>query len=279
MAEKYVGGIIPEPEEYEDEEKALIGLAAKTLEGYRKSLDQIAFNRALEHVWELVRETNRYIDHRAPWKLLKEGREERVRTIVHTFMESLMHISVMIYPFMPRSAEKMWEQLGLKEVKDSLSITGIEKWGALKAGTRVKKGEILFPRVDVKRNEKEEKGKKSSGAAEETKKEGKTITIEDFMKVELRTGVIEEAESIPKSEKLLKLTVDIGDEKRQVVAGIGKSFKPDDLIGKRVVVVTNLKPAKLMGVESQGMILAADDGAALKLVTVDGPVKPGALIR
>jgi methionyl-tRNA synthetase len=272
MTDKYVGGIIPDSYDYDSIDKELIVVALRSINGYRETMEKLSFNRALDHLWELVRATNRYIDHSAPWKI-KEN-DERLKTVINTFLEALRQISVMLSPFMPASAESMWSQLGIENHTEDLTLSSIENWGGLPTGVKVKKGEILFPRVEVKKEEKTEKKDKAKGK----EMDDNVINFDDFMKVELKVGLIKDAERVPKSEKLLKLSVDIGDETRQVVAGIGKSYEADELPGKCVAIVTNLKPAKLMGIESQGMILAAG-GEELKLVSFDGAVKPGTRIK
>jgi methionyl-tRNA synthetase len=274
-------GIIPEPADYDELDKSVIDMASKSVREYCDSMDRLAYNNALDHLWELVRETNRYIDHSAPWKLAKNGEDKKVGTAVHTFVESLRQISVMLYPFMPASAEKIWKQLGIENEPALKDFASLYKWGAIKAGAEVAKGEILFPRIDVKKDKKaeDEKPAKTAKGEGEKKEVDQGIDIKDFMNVELKAALIREAERVPKSDKLIKLQVDLGDESRQVVAGIGKAFEPDELIGKKVVVVSNLKPAKLMGVESQGMVLAAADGDGLRLISVDGDVKPGTRIK
>ncbi|MDH3975885.1 MAG: methionine--tRNA ligase [Deltaproteobacteria bacterium] len=273
MAEKYADGVIPAAKKGDPLDDNLVSVAAQSLRGYRESMNNLAFNRALDHLWELIRETNRYIDHSAPWKLAKE--KDRLDTVIYTFIESLRHISIMLSPFMPESAKKMWIQLGIADVEDRLTLSSIEQWGAFPVGLKVKKGEILFPRVEVKKEEKTNKKQKEK--LEKKADMENVISIDDFMKVELKAGIIKAAERVPKSEKLVRLQVDTG-ELRQVVAGIGKDYEPADLIGKQVAVVTNLKPVKLMGVESQGMILAAG-GDGLKLTTFDGDVKAGTRIK
>lgn len=274
MTEKYVDGIIPKPHSYSPEDENFIELAAKSVAGYKDSMNALSFHKALDRLWELVRETNRYIDHSAPWKLTKE--RERLDTVIHTFLESLRQISVMIFPFMPASSEKMWQQLGIGGSRELLLMSSLDKWGSMKAGVKVSKGDILFPKVETKDKAIEPEVREKKKKDEDM---DNIIGFDDFMKVELTAGTIKEAERVPKSEKLLKLQVDTGgDSLRQIVAGIGKDYEPDELPGKQVAVVTNLKPAKLMGIESQGMMLAAG-GERLQLLTFDGEVKPGTRIK
>ena len=278
MAEKYVGGVIPECGPPAEEDKELLELTTKVIKRFNESMNSQSFNKALDHLWELIRETNRYIDHRAPWKLSKERNDERVKTVVYSFLESLRQISVMVFPFMPSSAQKMWDQLGISGEKDLLTLSSLEKWGALPAGIKVNKGDVLFPRVEKKKEVKVEKKEKKNNKKVEASNNDDSISFDDFMKVNLKVGLIKEAEKVPKSDKLLKLQVDIGDETRQIVAGIGKSYAPNELVGKKVSVVTNLKPVKLMGIESQGMVLAAGD-KELKVVTFDGDIEAGTRIK
>ncbi len=275
MTEKYLDGVVPEPSEETEADINFIAHAAKCRKEYGESMETLAFNRALDHLWEIVRETNRYIDHSAPWKLSKE--RERLDTVIHTFLEALRQIAVMLSPFMPDSAKEMQAQLGIETQSEALTLASLNRWGGFEKGTKVKKGKILFPRVG-----KEEK-KETGGTVQKKEKKAEramdnVITIDDFMKVELKAGIITEAERVPKSEKLIRLQVDTGSETRQVVAGIGKDYSPDKLPGKQVAVVTNLKPVKLMGVESQGMLLAAG-GDRLRLLTFDGEVPPGTRIK
>jgi len=276
MAERYFNGIAPEPSELTLEDEKIVTLTADALKGYREAMNSLAFNKALDHIWEIVRETNRYIDHSAPWKVSKEGNEERLKTLIYLYLESLRYISVMLYPFMPASSAKMWEQMGIIGDDHLQTLKSLESWGKLKPETTISKGEILFPRIDLKK----EKGDKHKVEANPSGKETDNyISIEDFSKIELKSGIIREASRVPKSDKLIKTVVDLGTESRQVVAGIGKHYEPEDLIGKQVVLVANLKPVKLMGIESQGMILAAGTKNTLNLLTVDKTIEPGTGIR
>ena len=274
MTEKYVEGIIPAPDSYSPEDEEFIELASGSVATYKEAINALSFNRALDRLWELVRETNRYIDHSAPWKLTED--KARLSTVIHTFLESLRQISVMTFPFMPASSENMWRQLGIENNKNLLTISSLDKWGGIKAGLKINKGEILFPKVEITDKAKEPETKADKNKEKDMEN---IITFDDFMKVELTAGSIKEAERVPKSEKLLKLQVDTGGgQLRQIVAGIGKDYEPDELRGKQVAVVTNLKPVKLMGIESQGMMLAAG-GDRLQLITFDGEVKPGTRIK
>lgn len=290
MIERYRGGIIPYPlvEKDEDLEKGLkeeIQSISPTIDALLKEL---RFNLVLERIWEGINSINRYIDRRAPWK---EKDEEILSNTLFTVSQSVAIIAVYLFPFMPDTAKKIWLSLGIdSEIKN---LRTIPNWKDLNlSGKRVYKGGQLFPRIGTVRGERG-LDLKAMGSQKlpkiELKKEkevsgrGKTmenlIGIEDFAKIELKIAQVISAERVKGSDKLIRLVVDSGEE-RQIVAGIGKSYDPEYLVGKKVVVVTNLKPARLMGVESQGMLLAAtgDDGQA-SIITIDRDVRAGSRVK
>ncbi|NOZ24823.1 MAG: methionine--tRNA ligase subunit beta, partial [Nitrospirae bacterium] len=209
-----------------------------------------------------------YVQHAAPWK---EKDEATLSNTLYTLAEALGLVAVYLFPFMPAAAGKIWAQLGVGgRIEDVRELPG---WGDVKVGgNRVSKGEHLFPRIERGKDRKKD-------ASPRKKKESEgLISIDDFAKVELKVGKIIEAERIEGSNKLVKLQVDTG-ERRQIVAGIAKVYSPEQLVGKKIVVVANLKPAKLMGVKSEGMLLAANDGEHLVLVTPEEDVKVGARVK
>jgi len=267
MIEKYSNGIIPEPDEgiyREGLEKRIKALFEGGLEDYDLHMTHLQFNQALTVVWRAIAETNEYIAASTPWK---EKDEKLLSNILYTIAESIRLIAIYIFPFMPETADRIWRQLGIEDAIGEYRIEDILKWAGLRPGTRVRKTGQLFPRIDTK--------KRDTGPG----KEDALITIEDFQRIELRIGRVLHAEAIKGSNKLIRLEVDTG-EKRQLVAGIGKSYRPEDLVGKRIVVVTNLKPARLMGIESQGMLLAAGDrDDNLSLLIPDKDMKEGARIK
>lgn len=234
---------------------------------------RLSFNLILENIWQMIGDANNYIAQKEPWKLAKNNLEE-LKIVIFNIWNSLRLTALSIYPFMPETAEKIWKQLGLKSLKEE----AILRW-EWEPGyeIRVSKGEQLFPRIEKKEEKQKPEQKKEKTKMTEGVKE--LIAIDDFAKVELKIGKVISAEKVEKSEKLLKLKVDIGEE-RQIVAGIAKSYTPDDLIGKKIVVVANLKPAKLMGIESYGMLLAAtDEEGRLSVLTLDREVKQGARVK
>ena len=299
MVEKYFDGEIPQHGQWNDVDKALIALAEGTPDRARQHMDELQFSLALQDIWQLVGECNRYIDVNAPWVLVKtdEGKE-RLKTVMYVLCECIRIVAILIAPTMPRTPARIYEQLGIAEGE----LTGWEsasRFGLLPAGTKVQKGEALFPRIDVKKEladivptpraeaPKAEEKKPAKTAKKEEKKEEKLpegiISIDDFAKVQLRVARILTAEKVEGSDKLLKLSVKLGEGEplRTVVSGIARFYTPEAIEGRQVVLVSNLKPAKLKGIKSEGMILCASDAEdkALKLCTVEPGMEDGAYIR
>jgi methionyl-tRNA synthetase len=248
-----------------------------------EDLGALAFTRYIHDVWTLVTRANRYVEENAPWTLAKNKDLGRLGSVLYNLSESLRLIGLYLAPVMPSTSQKIWYALGLDREIASCRLLDESAWGRTNAGTAIKPGAQLFPRIDQKKNT-EKKMEKTSEEAQKPAPQPvsavpEQIGIEDFMKVDLRAGRIVTAERVEKSEKLVKLKVDIGAELRQVVAGIGKSYTPEELVGKSIVIVANLKPAKLMGVESQGMLLAATSGDLLAVATFDRETKPGSRVK
>lgn len=240
----------------------------------------LRFNLILEHIWDIVRETNNLIAKTEPWKLA--GRDDRaLESIIFSIWNSLRLTAALLYPFMPDTAEKMWAQLGLRSLTyEAMKNRDIFSWDwSPDYEIRVSKGEQLFPRIEKTEKKDKETGNKKERVGMSEQSDREFIGIEDFARVELRVGKVMSAERVDKSDKLIKLKVDAGGE-RQIVAGIGKSYNPEDLVGKKIIVVANLKSAKLMGIESQGMLLAATDSDGTCSVLVpDRDVKEGARVK
>ena len=245
-----------------------------------RHFQRMEFNRTLEATWGLVQLGNQYIDKTAPWVLAKDPAEAtRLRTVLFHAAETLRFLCLAAYPFMPKTAQEMARQLGLSLDFSQAPLKSPIAWGDGGSGATVVKGQALFPRVDAAATPSPANPQVEASASS-TKDEDNRINIQDFQKVELKVAKIFTAERIPKSSKLLKLQVDLGTEQRQIVAGIGKKYSPEDVVGKTIVVVANLKPAKLMGVESQGMVLAAGDAEVQGLVTFeDVELQPGTKVK
>ena len=278
MMKKYFDGTIPTPATPGDEDSALEGKAREVVDEVRKLYDELAFNKILQKIWELVDTTNQYIDKTGPWNLAKtdEGKE-RLKTVMYNAAESLRILGVLLFPFMPKSCESLMLQLGVEKTIEEQGMRSLDNWGSLPSDTKTQKAKQLFPRIEDKQAAKILAELEAS--KNDNKDDSGKITIDEFMKVDLRTGKILEAEKVKKSKKLIQLKVDIGTETRQILAGIAESYEPEKLIGRTVVIVANLKPAKLMGIESQGMVLAASNDGTILLAGFDQEPGQGIQVR
>ncbi|HEX7478333.1 MAG TPA: methionine--tRNA ligase [Polyangiales bacterium] len=311
IVQKSLDGRIPAPCGPSDpEDETLQAEALRCARAAAEHLDSVAPQRALEAVWELVSAANRYVDRTEPWALAKRDDKTRLGQVVYHVLETVRMIGVMISPFMPTKAQQLREQLGLDPL---MATEGRDLWpnvwGALPGGILTRPGTPLFPRLDkdqeraalerlgvkleanagatTSNKTAQPKSKKpaqeptvTEPATEATSPTDNAITYDDFAKLELRVAEVLTAERVPKSDKLLRLTLNAGDpQPRQILAGIAQHYAPEALVGKRVIIVANLKPRKLMGLESQGMVLAASDETGLFVSTVSGDVKPGSLVK
>ena len=285
MIEKYHGGVVTHKEGTEAVDKEFIALVNETVAGYSDAMDHMELNQAIKDVWNLIGRANKYIDETAPWILAKDpAQAERLQAVMYNLAEALRIIAILIAPFVPVTAPKIYEQLGLGKPESFFMADAV--WGKLATGTKVQKGEPLFPRIEVTEagetviaatKKTAAKAIKAEAPKAEAKKEVKPaaaaageITIDDFAKIDLRVATVIAAERVPKTDKLIKLQVKIGNEERTIVSGIAQHYEPENLIGKNVIVIANLKPAKLRGIESRGMVLAASDGEG-NLVLADAP--------
>ena len=285
MIEKYHGGVVTHKEGTEAVDKEFIALVNETVAGYSDAMDHMELNQAIKDVWNLIGRANKYIDETAPWILAKDpAQAERLQAVMYNLAEALRIVAILIAPFVPVTAPKIYEQLGLGKPESFFMADAV--WGKMATGTKVQKGEPLFPRIEVTEagetviaaiKKTAAKAIKAEAPKAEAKKEAKPaaaaageITIDDFAKIDLRVATVIAAERVPKTDKLIKLQVKIGDEERTIVSGIAQHYEPENLIGKNVIVIANLKPAKLRGIESRGMVLAASDGEG-NLVLADAP--------
>lgn len=284
MVIKYFDGTIPTEKQSGEFDHDLIAQASALrakVDGY---MDKTQLQNALAEIFKVVSRANKYIDETAPWVLAKdEANKPRLAAVLYNLLDTIRIISSLLCPFMPTTMPKVWEQIGADE--NAVSYENAGKFGVLPENVTVKKGEVLFPRIDTEKEIDELNKLIEAQMAEAEKAQQKIelapeITIDDFFKTELRAAKVKECEKVKKSKKLLKLQLDDGMGGRQVVSGIAEHYKPEDLIGKTVIVVANLKPAKLCGEESMGMICAADmpDGG-VKVVFLDDDVAPGTKIR
>jgi len=274
MVHKYFKGEMPEPAKSTDEDDQLKSQALELIDRYESLMKELSFHKALMGVWEVIGSVNKYIDTTAPWVLAKSD-TERLATVIFHIVETLKIISVLLWPFIPESAKKIHDQLGLAGKCHDVKLSDLSKWGETKMVRAITKAPALFPRIDTK---KTETPKKQINEKKTAQKMVPLVPFKEFQKLDLRIGTIKKAEFIEGAEKLIKLTVDIGEE-RTVVAGIAKHYSGKDLKGKQVLVVANLPSAKLMGIESQGMLLAAEDESGLHLIAPDSPVAPGSRVK
>ncbi|MCH5192631.1 MAG: methionine--tRNA ligase [Oscillospiraceae bacterium] len=286
MVIKYFDGTLPAERESDPLDEELISMSKSLRDGVDKFVDETQLNNALAEIFKVISRANKYIDETAPWVLAKdEAKKTRLATVLYNLLESIRISTTLLSCFMPSTMPKVWEQIGADESLISYENAG--KFGVLPANVTVKKGDVLFPRLDIEKETEELNAIILKNAPKETQDTdkanlvplGDTIKIEDFGKVDLRVAEVKSCEKVPKAKKLLCLQLDDGFGTRQVVSGIAQWYSPDDLIGKKIIVVANLAPAKLCGVESNGMIVAADVDDAARVIFVDKDIPNGAKLR
>lgn len=287
MINKYFDGIIPVYKGSNGEfDQQLQQMNMETVSQYEEAMEKMEFSVALSALWQLVSRTNKYIDETQPWVLAKAEETDKLGDVMIHLAESLRRIAVLLKPFLTRTPQKMFEQLNIQS-EELQSWESLSEFGVIPEGTTVvKKGEPIFPRLEIEEEISyiKEKMQGAPEKKEEPKEEPKAeladeIKIDDFMNIDLRSATVLAAEPVKKADKLLKLQLDLGFEKRQVVSGIAEFYKPEELVGRKVVVVANLKPVKLRGELSQGMILAGKSDGVLSLVRVDESLPNGSRIK
>ncbi|HET7558558.1 MAG TPA: methionine--tRNA ligase [Limnochordia bacterium] len=308
MLGRYFGGVVPPRGPAEDVDRDLERVAEAAIARVDQTLERLELNVALAELWLLVGRINKYIDETEPWKLARNGERERLAAVMYNTLEAIRIVAVLVKSFLPRTGEAIWAQLGIAQPLAELRFADLA-WGGLAEGTITQPGQPIFPRIDPDHFEIGGPGASGSRAAAEGEKTaGKTsdkantkektvsetpkspetpdanegdglIDIDQFAKVKLRLAEVVAAERHPNADRLLKLQVDLGGERRQIVAGIAKHYTPEQLVGRRIVVVANLKPATLRGEKSEGMLLAASSGEKLSLLSVEGDLPPGSEVR
>ncbi|MEN6316960.1 MAG: methionine--tRNA ligase [Clostridiaceae bacterium] len=314
MIDKYFNGVIPEKREAGEYDNELQEMLSRLPDKVEELMDKLQFSSALAEIWKAISRTNKYIDETMPWVLAKsEESKPRLAAVMYNLAESLRIVSVLLQPFMPETPEKIWKQLGI-DGSSALEWESTKKWGSYPEGVCVNKGEVIFPRIDMKKeleileslngthasatdsapasqsavsqaqapqakSAASSTAPVSANAASAAVKSTGQITIDDFAKLDLRVVKVLEAEKVEGSEKLIRLLVEMGSETRQVVSGIAKYYTPESLVGKYVILVANLKPVKLKGIESQGMILAASNDKSLVVATLDGFIESGSKVK
>ena len=264
MAVKYFDGVVPASGTPGEEDRALREAALAAIDEYMDLMEGFTFHKALIAVWRLIGKANKYIDTMKPWAMAQSG-TERLGTVLDHVLEVIRIVSVLLWPVMPQTAEKIQHQLGLGTVGKRLDFEDARQWGKTERVRPVAKAPALFPRVQLEKTQ-------------EVAPSPDLVSLEEFQRFDIRVGIIKQAEPIAGSDKLLKLTVDIGEE-RTIVAGLAPDYRAEELRGKQVVVLANLKPIRLRGIESQGMILAAEDEEGVHLVITDTESKPGSAIK
>lgn len=294
MAKKFCKGLTPTPGTMIAMDEEIRTLALESAANFRQLFENISFSRGLDSLWELVRALNKYVDEAQPWALNKAGDNERLATVMYTLLEGMRKVAVQLWPVMPTAAGAMLTQLGRPLEAGAVPDIAAEadSWGLLPPGTPLAKASNLFPRIVTEEQdgtgetaqEAVSKGKVAEKAEKAPQEAGlkpgtPLVEFEDFAKLDLRTGRVLLAEPHPKADKLYRLAVDIGEaEPRQVIAGLREFFAPEELVGRQVVVVANLKPRKLRGLESQGMVLAVRTDAGMQLLTASGETPPGSKV-
>ncbi|MBP3427361.1 MAG: methionine--tRNA ligase [Clostridia bacterium] len=292
MIEKYFGGVVPAPAEYNDLDKELIEQAQTLWQKVEKSMNDLQFSGALTEIWRLIGKCNKYIDLNTPWVLAKdEAQKPRLGTVMYVLLECARIVAVLIAPTMPRTPERIFAQIGVTDAE--LKVwDSVKTFGGVKPGSIVKKGEALFPRIDVAKELELLEAERQAAIAAAAKKEElaapadeeKTVftqkdlcQFDDFEKIQLVVAKVLKCEKVPKADKLLMSTLKVGDTERIVVSGIAKFYTPEEMVGKKVVLLANLAPRKIRGIESHGMLLCAAnaDDSKLSLLTVDSDMEDG----
>jgi methionyl-tRNA synthetase len=280
MLQRYCQGMVPQPAETGATANVLAEAAAKLLPDLDPLLNELAFHKALARLWEYIRLVNRYVDEQAPWALARDPAQRRqLDTVLYNQVESLRLIALLSFPFMPHTAASIWRQLGIEQDIAQQRLATATVWGGILPGTQIQPGEQLFPRIDTERTVTKAESAAATVESPTQEESPVTVSFDEFQKLDLRVGRIITAEPVPKANKLLKLTVDLGQEQRTVVAGIAQSYRPEMLAGKNIIIVANLAPRTLRGIESQGMVLAAESDGQIILAGFDSPVIPGSKVK
>lgn len=283
MINKFCDGKIPEPGDTEPLDLELKELALSIPAEVDKALDKFDFSQALQSIWKLVNRSNKYIEETAPWSLARNPEtRSRLGTVMYGLAESIRFATVLVSPFMPNVLDKVFAQLGIQGRDELATWESVQSWGAIPVGTKINRGNPIFPRIDWEKEKAEEPKAETPEKNPEVKEAVPgvaQISIEDFAKVDLRLAKILAAQRVKGTDKLMELKVQVGEEERTIVAGIAQHYEADELTGKTVVIVANLKPAKLRGILSQGMLLAASTEDRLSLLTVDRELPSGAKVK
>lgn len=305
MIERYFDGTVPAPGPITALDQEVITLAQQTVREVEELFEKFELSNALITIWRLIGRLNKYIDETAPWALAKdESRRGRLGTVLYQLAEGIRWVTILCSPFMPVLPTRVWPQLGLVNQPEQQTWASLEHWGGLPAGGQIKRGQSLFPRVETEAEavhantagglvigptptDRKDGSKVNSinasntapAAVPETKPEPQLISIDDFARIELRVAQIVSAKKVEKADKLLEIEVEVGGETRTIVSGIAQYYAPADLIGKKIVLVYNLKPSKIRGIQSQGMLLAASNGEQLEVLMLNSDIPTGSRVK
>ena len=277
MNKKYFGGVVTNPAVKEPVDDELINTAIETVKNVKTLMDDFKTSDALSEIWTLLKRSNKYIDETAPWVLAKdESKKDRLATVLYNLIESIRFAAVLLVPFMPETAEKIFKQINT----DVTDYNSLESFGNFKTGIEIGEAEALFVRIDEEKKmaEIEKEIEEKNAAAEKYEPLKDEVTIDDFDKLDLRVAKVISCEEVKKSEKLLKFELDLGFEKRTILSGIKTWYTPDEMVGKNLIIIANLKPRKMMGIESKGMILSAFTDEELTALTTISDIKPGSVV-
>ena len=285
MIGKFQGGVVEKALGESAIDRAFLDEAQKAIDAYEQEMEGMKLQSAIKTTWAFISRANKYIDETMPWALAKDAaKKQELTNTLYNLAESLRRISVLIEPFMPETAAKIWRQLGIAGDFSAVRLADVHAWGGFPAGTHVASPEQLFPRIEVAEEKPTAEGRKGSTTksrepqkkqkAEKAKHDSPAdgiITIDEFRRVDLRVAEILRAERVPDTEKLMRLQVSLGGEEREIVSGIAEFYTAEELVGKKIILVANLKPAKIRGIRSHGMLLCAKSEGSLTLVEVDAP--------
>lgn len=271
---RYFDGVVPTPENKTELQET----AESVYQKFCEYMDDFDFQNAIAAIWELIRRGNQYVQENKPWELAKDpAQKERLGTVLYNLVEASRFVTILLVSIMPKRVNDIWAQLKLEGKPSDYNLSELS-WGEYPVGITLEEPEPIFPRLKLKKDEKKQEPPKQDEKKEKDDEGVNVITIDDFGKVQLRVAEVVSAEAVPKADRLLKLQLKVGEEDRQIVAGIAKWYQPEELIGKKIVIVANLKPAKIRGVQSKGMLLAAKTGGQLTILTVDRDIPSGASI-
>jgi methionyl-tRNA synthetase len=275
---RFFGGVLPAPTAVDESMAQVVATGA---DNAAAALDDILLQNALESIWTIVSAGNKYIDEKAPWKLMKEGKTDEAGTVLYTVLDGVRSAAVLLRPFMPNASQALWTQLGCTTPIEAETWADARTPHRLVPGTTVAVGTPIFPRIDPNRKPEVKPVAESPAApAKEAVEPEPRITFDDFKKVQLKVAKVLTAERVPKADKLLHMTIDVGEpEPRDLVAGIAQHYSPEEMVGRSIIIVANLQPAKIRGIESNGMLLAAEADGQVILLGPQGELPPGASIR